>query len=580
MFKNIKITDNLLKLLIGTTVLVNALLMGFSILPDHDPVLYGNIAKHMVLSNDWINLIFNNTDWLDKPHFPFWVTAIFFKLFGITSFSYMLPGFIFYLVGAYYSYLLAAHLFNKKIGLLATLFYVSAAHLMISNIDVKAEAYLLGEIMPACYYWLMYHQSPGIKLNYLLLGAFFTALAMMTKGVFVLVTIFGGIAALVIYNKITRQHQKAPYGRYVILKWLLAAGLSFIFIAPELIALYLQFDAHPEKIVFKQTHVSGIKWFFWDSQIGRFFNNGPITRHKTALHYIFFVHTFLWSFLPWSILFIPALYETIKRCWRAVGSKLQERQASIFLLGSFFPTFIMFSVSSFQLDHYINIILPFAAIMLAKWFYDVALDKQKQPMSALNGRWMITQIIIALLLTLIVFVLGVLLFKYLPFSLSLVILLAIGIFILLATQNSVVNAIVYSIVAINVVLVFHTSVNYYIYAEYDAGYKIGQYLKSQPLLPLIEYQGRLGPLSFHSGEQFPELVDNPVLLPKSTPYYLVIKKERLSEIKPYLDNHYHVIWQTEGIDSLTKPFKVMPNLKVKDGLKPTIYLVIRIDSQR
>ena len=75
-------------------------------------------------------------------------------------------------------------------------------------------------------------------------------------------------------------------------------------------------------------------------------------------------------------------------------------------------------------------------------------------------------------------------------------------------------------------------------------------------------------------------MDNPVLLPKSTPYYLVIKKERLSEIKPYLDNHYHVIWQTEGIDSLTKPFKVMPNLKVKDGLKPTIYLVIRIDYQR
>ena len=254
MFKNIKITDNLLKLLIGTSVLVNVLLMGFSILPDHDPVLYGNIAKHMVLSNDWINLVFNNTDWLDKPHFPFWVTAIFFKLFGISSFSYMLSGFIFYLMGAYYTYLLAEHLFNKKIGLLVALFYVSAAHLMISNMDVKAEAYLLGEIMPACYYWLIYHETPGIKFNYLLLGAFFTALAMMTKGIFVLVTILGGVVALGLYNKITRQNEKAPFACYA-LKWLLAGVLSFIFIAPELITLYLQFDAHPEKIVFKQTHV-------------------------------------------------------------------------------------------------------------------------------------------------------------------------------------------------------------------------------------------------------------------------------------------------------------------------------------
>ena len=292
------------------------------------------------------------------------------------------------------------------------------------------------------------------------------------------------------------------------------------------------------------------------------------------------MHTFLWSFLPWSILFIPALYETIKTCWLAVGSKLKERQAFIFLLGSFFPTFIMFSVSSFQIDHYINIIVPFAAILVAKWFYDVALDRRKQSMSALNGRWMITQIIIVLLLTLTVVVLDVLLFKFLPFFLAIVILLAMGIFILLATQSRVLNAIVYSIVAINVVLIFHTSVNYYIYAAYDAGYKIGQYLKAQPLLPLIEYQGRSGPLSFHSGGQFPELVDNPVLLPKSTPYYLVIRQERLFEVKPYLGNHYHVIWQTEGIDFLTKPFKVMSNLKANDELKSTIYLVIRVDPTR
>lgn len=52
--------------------------------------------------------------------------------------------------------------------------------------------------------------------------------------------------------------------------------ILLIFISPELICLYIQFDSHPEKIVFGNTHVSGIRFFFWDSQFGRFFNTGPI----------------------------------------------------------------------------------------------------------------------------------------------------------------------------------------------------------------------------------------------------------------------------------------------------------------
>ena len=52
--------------------------------------------------------------------------------------------------------------------------------------------------------------------------------------------------------------------------------LLILFINPELICLYIQFDLHPEKILFGHTHVSGIRFFFWDSQFGRFLNTGPI----------------------------------------------------------------------------------------------------------------------------------------------------------------------------------------------------------------------------------------------------------------------------------------------------------------
>jgi hypothetical protein len=71
-------------------------------------------------------------------------------------------------------------------------------------------------------------------------------------------------------------------------KWLIAAALILIFIVPELYCLYVQFDAHPEKLIFNTHNVSGIKFFFWDSQFGRFFNTGPIKGHGDPF---FFVHT-------------------------------------------------------------------------------------------------------------------------------------------------------------------------------------------------------------------------------------------------------------------------------------------------
>jgi 4-amino-4-deoxy-L-arabinose transferase-like glycosyltransferase len=60
-----------------------------------DGTLYAMIAKTMVLHHDYVNLYAQGADWLDKPHFPFWVTALFFNLFGFTTWAYKLPGILF-----------------------------------------------------------------------------------------------------------------------------------------------------------------------------------------------------------------------------------------------------------------------------------------------------------------------------------------------------------------------------------------------------------------------------------------------------------------------------------------------------
>ena len=63
----------------------------------NDPALYAAISKTMVLGNDFIDLYVYGIDWLDKPHFPFWMAMLSFKLFGISVWAYRLPALLFFL---------------------------------------------------------------------------------------------------------------------------------------------------------------------------------------------------------------------------------------------------------------------------------------------------------------------------------------------------------------------------------------------------------------------------------------------------------------------------------------------------
>ena len=494
------IRNKIFYLIILIALAITAIGLFEPLMRNDDPVLYANIAKQMILQHNWIDLYSGGQDWLDKPHFPFWMAALSFKIFGINSFAYVLPGYLFHLLGAYYTYRLAKHLYNHEVGLLAMLIYVTSLHLMLSAMDVRAEAYLLGEIMPACYYWLIYDKESSAKS--LLLASFFTALALMTKGIFVVITIFSGLVAAWIYS--------GQFKKIIAPKWLLGYGLSLVFILPELICLYLQFDAHPEKVIFGQTHVSGILWYFWGSQFGRFFNSGPIVNKHGDI--FFFVHTYLWAFLPWSMVFIIATYQLIRNFKKEANKILKAKQ--VYLLVAFWLTFIMFSATKFQLDHYTNIIMPFAAILCADYLYRQSGKKLAQ-----------FQLVISVLLIILTIGLTLYLFKLDMASIS--ILLPLGLLIYtIQTKNKISylsQITIYPALAISFAFVFIMLVNGRIYARYDFGYLAAQIVNAQTeSLPVYDYNVNALPLEFHSNYPYHkahELAD----LPNTESYYLFIR---------------------------------------------------------
>ena len=350
-----------------------------------DPGLYASIAKNLVYKKDFLQLFTYNQDWLDKPHFPFWAVLISYKLFGISGWAYRLPGLLFFCLSLLYTYLFTRKYYGREIGAIAVLILATALHVQLSNTDVRAEPYLMALIIGSIYHIARLEER--FTVADLILAALLTACAIMTKGIFVIAAVYGSlIGQLFFQNK---------FKSLFIVKWLLLICLTLIFTIPEFYALYIQFDLHPEKTVFGRHGVSGIRWFLWDSQFGRFANNGPISR-KASGSVFFFMHTLLWAFAPWCLLFYYAVYRSIRGMWYKI-----QRAEYYTLCGGLF-LLILFSLSRFQLPFYTNSIFPLFAIITAPFCVN-QLSKSETKFR------LIAQWIFIVLLPLTVFLLNILL---------------------------------------------------------------------------------------------------------------------------------------------------------------------------
>ncbi len=323
-----------------------------------DPGLYGLIARNMVETGNYSNLMFQGVDWLDKPHFPFWMAALSFKVFGINTVAYKLPALYFYFMSVIYTYKLSKKFYGVETALIAVLILLTAQHTIMSNTDVRAEPYIMGLLMGSVYHFYLLKEK--FSFRDLLLASLFAGCAVMTKGIYLLIPI--GFA--IIGDYLFKRDFKGLFQW----RWLFAVVLTVVFILPEIYTLYTQFDLHPEKTVFHRHNVSGIKWFLWDSQFGRFNSTGYIKRDDGS--YFFFLHTLLWAFAPWCILFYGALFVAIKKIVKRIA--LPEY---VCISGAGLMLFI-FSISAFQLPFYTNILFPFFSIITAVFVQDVIAESK------------------------------------------------------------------------------------------------------------------------------------------------------------------------------------------------------------
>ena len=314
---------------------------------DNDSAHHANIALHIYLNRDYVNLIDAGKNYLDKPHLLFWFSAFSYKIFGVTSFAYKLPSFLLTIFGTYSIFRLGGALYNEEVGKLSALMAASAFAYILASNDVRMDA-----ILTACVAFATWQGVEFIRRKKIL-NAFGLALGLAlgfdTKGHIAVFTPAIGLFFYILYLK--------DWKLFWNWKWFVVLISFAAFIFPVVYCFYLQYNLHPEKIVRGKDHINGVKFILLGQSVERF--RGESFGSDAKNDYFFFFHSFLWAFAPWSALAYLAFINRLKYFFK--------RKYEWLTMITFIGIAVLLTFSSFKLPHYLNIIFPATSAMTAAW---------------------------------------------------------------------------------------------------------------------------------------------------------------------------------------------------------------------
>ncbi|MDB5228087.1 MAG: family glycosyltransferase, 4-amino-4-deoxy-L-arabinose transferase [Bacteroidota bacterium] len=361
-------------------------------LMDPDANEYAGIAMRMYQHSDFINIISRSSitlkeyDYLDKPHLLFWLAAFSYKIFGLHDWAYRLPSLMFTLIATYSTFGLGRTLYNKEVGRMAALIFISSQAIMLANHDVRTDAILTGAAIFAI--WQLAEFIKSNKLINVIAGATGIALGVATKGLIAVITAGSAILCFVVYLRRWRTFYNW--------KWLAGLFTFLIVLSPVFYSYYLQFDLHPEKFVNGAYGQSGIKFIFWTQSFERFAGNRSFVHSSDPF---FFFHTLLWAILPWSLLVYISVFVRIKLFCNTRFKSMGGME--LLTLGGILIVFLFMSASRFKLPHYLNILFPLFAVLSASYLDQLSKTNDLKMLRILEGIQLFTLGILLLLLLIV-----------------------------------------------------------------------------------------------------------------------------------------------------------------------------------
>jgi 4-amino-4-deoxy-L-arabinose transferase-like glycosyltransferase len=310
------------------------------VLEHPDEGRYGEIAREMAVTGDYLTPRLNGLKYFEKPPLQYWVTAATYKVFEIDEWSTRFAP----VVGGFMTILLVGFTLAKLVSPLAGAFGALVMSSMVLAIGMShyatLDAFFTGWLTLALCAFLRAQQASlraGVQRNFMLLAYAGLAAATMTKGPVALV-IAGG--SLVFYSLTTRD--------YAVWKRLhLAPGLLLFFALTA-----------PWFILVSRANPEFAEFFFIHEHVERFLT----TEHNRAGPLYYFVPLFGFGITPW--LFVWAA--TFVRSWRDTGAEPNGFDWGRFCFVWALFVFAFFSLSGSKLPSYILPEFPAIALLLGR----------------------------------------------------------------------------------------------------------------------------------------------------------------------------------------------------------------------
>ncbi len=489
-------------------------------LMDNDSAHHANIALRMYLTGDYVSLVDHGKDYLDKPHLHFWLSAFSYSLFGVTGFAYKFPSFLFTIFGTYSTYRLGRSLYNSEVGKLAALIVASSFAYILANNDVRMDAILTASIIFAT--WQLVDWVNHKRWINAIGAALGLALGFCTKGHIAVFTPAAGIFFYILYKRDWRSF----------FHWhLLVIIFAFaVFIAPVVYCYYLQYDLHPEKVIRGKSGRSGVAFILWKQNFERF--QGDSFGADAKNDYLFFFHSFLWAFAPWSILAFVAFFKRLRN--------FTNRKGEWLTLGTFIVMALMLTFSGFKLPHYLNIIFPATAVMTAAFLAE-RWERRK------NLRpFLLTQIILCSLCLLVAGAVNVWAFPVsnLVVIIGFFVLLLLSALLLLRVRLQL-SKIVFASVLTSLLVFYLLNANFYPQLlQYQAGNELAFDTKGKVDPKHVYFMPGIysSSYNFYTAELRKEFHDS--VLQQPSPVWIAIDPERLKQIRqPILQAYEHADYE-------------------------------------
>lgn len=343
---------------------------------DNSETAYGEVAREILLTHDWIVMHLNGVPYFVQPPLYFWLGAALALLMGPSAFALRLPSALATIaLGAFTGYSVARQA-GTRVGIYAAVILSTCLMQAVIGRLAIMDALLDLAVAMTIFWWFRGLETG--RVGYVIYGWIAAGAGFLAKGLVAPV-----VALLVIVPYYFWNRRAEPMPRPSPIGWIIGAAVFLAVVLPWPIALYSHYRLYPfAKLVGEYT-------------IGRY--TGVVENQSGPVWY--YVPVLILGFFPW-IAFLPVAIAYGVRQLRAPNDPALARLVRLAFVWIALPL-LFFSCAQTKLPNYVALEFPALALVTALYFEGVV--RQGATRSALVSAAIVPITIGALAFAIVVF---------------------------------------------------------------------------------------------------------------------------------------------------------------------------------